>query len=66
MVPLLVAVLLFMCGSAFGQTTTVTTDDAFTSWLGGLRDGGYAEKEQIVEQMTAGVHASTRQYRSVM
>jgi urea transport system permease protein len=37
-----------------------TADDAFTGWLGGLRDGSYLDKEQIVEQMTASGHPSTR------
>jgi urea transport system permease protein len=35
-------------------------DEAFTGWLGGLRDGSYLDKEQIVEQMTASGHPSTR------
>ncbi|MEO8482678.1 MAG: urea ABC transporter permease subunit UrtB [Acidobacteriota bacterium] len=58
LVPLLVAVLLLFSGRA---AHAQTTDEAFTAWLGGLRDGGYTEKEQIVEQMSAGTHASTRQ-----
>jgi urea transport system permease protein len=37
-----------------------TADETFTGWLGGLRDGSYADKEQIVEQMTASGHPSTR------
>jgi urea transport system permease protein len=57
LVPLLAAVLLLLSGLAHAQTT----DDAFSGWLGALRDGSYADKEHIVEQMSAGSHASTRQ-----
>ncbi len=57
LVPLLAAVLLLLSGLAQAQTT----DEAFTGWLGGLRDGSYADKEQIVEEMSAGTHPSTRQ-----
>jgi urea transport system permease protein len=37
-----------------------TADETFTGWLGGLRDGSYVDKEQIVEQMTTSGHPSTR------
>jgi urea transport system permease protein len=37
-----------------------TADETFTGWIGGLRDGSYLDKEQVVEQMTTSGHPSTR------